>query len=148
MDSVGLSTARRVFGEKGRASMSNHKQIGLIPFLKGSPNPERRTPGCTNFDHHYGGCLFAEHCAVEQGERCEYFERAVLPTAADIGQEEHVRSLYAKHVGLEGCQSDRPSTRECPGCGGELLRRQRYCDSCKKKRRRETYRKARSKRNS
>lgn len=33
---------------------------------------------CANYDHYYGGCLFGDECLVEQGKRCEYFERVVL----------------------------------------------------------------------
>jgi hypothetical protein len=58
-------------------------------------------PGCANYDYHYGGCLFADTCLIEQGKRCEYFEKKVLPTAADIGLREQVYALYRKQVGVE-----------------------------------------------
>ena len=59
--------------------------VGLIAFLKGNSDPKVGMPGCANYDHHYGGCLFADTCSVEEGKRCDYFERVVLPTAADVG---------------------------------------------------------------
>ena len=37
---------------------------------------------CANYDHYYGGCLFRDECLVQQGERCEYFERVVLQAMA------------------------------------------------------------------
>ena len=42
-----------------------------------------RNPGCANFDYHYDSCLFRDECLVQKGQRCEYFERAVLPTITD-----------------------------------------------------------------
>ena len=42
-----------------------------------------RNPGCANFDYHYDCCLFRDECLVQKGQRCEYFERAVLPTISD-----------------------------------------------------------------
>ena len=43
----------------------------------GDADPKARNPGCANFDHYYGGCLFRDECLVLQGERCEYFERVI-----------------------------------------------------------------------
>ena len=140
--------------------------VGLIAFLKCSSKPADRMPGCANFDHHYGGCLFrtAEGtpsddlleeekskcpCSVEDGQRCAYFEKAVLPTAADIGLKEHVYKLYAKHVGIEwDCEIACGDIRRCPDCGAELKAHQKYCDDCSKRRRQDSYRKAREKQRS
>jgi len=138
------------------------RTVGLIAFLKGATNPEDKMPGCANFDNHYGGCVFrttkGKHsdnlleeeksrcpCLVQQGKRCRYFEKSVLPTAADIGLKELVYSLYANHVGIEDYQFDSSDIRRCPDCGAELRQRQRYCDDCSKKRRRESYRKSKRK---
>ena len=44
---------------------------------------KKRNPGCANFDYHYDSCLFRDECLVQKGQRCEYFERAVLPTISD-----------------------------------------------------------------
>jgi len=43
----------------------------------GAADPKSRNPGCANFDHHYGGCLFRDECLVQKGKRCEYFERVI-----------------------------------------------------------------------
>ena len=115
------------------------KRIGLIAFLKGSSKPAEQMPGCANYDHHYGGCLFGETCKVEQGQRCVDFEK-VLPTAVDIGAGERMHFLYEKQCGLSVTLA-RGQMRICPNCGTELKPRQRFCDGCSKRRRRDSYRK-------
>jgi len=124
--------------------MAKHR-VGLITFLKGDANPERGMPGCANFDHYYGGCLFRKTCLVQDCKRCEYFERAVLPTAADIGLKELVYSLYENHVGMtKGLKIGK--IRKCPDCHkAELLPRKRVCPKCKERRRKRTYRESRKK---
>ena len=121
--------------------MAKRKTVGLIAFLKGTSNPADRMPGCANYDGHYGGCLYADTCSVQDGQRCAYFERAVLPTAADIGLKELVYSLYQKHVGIEqDCELETGDIRRCPDCSAELRKRQRYCDDCSRKRKLEAQR--------
>lgn len=127
------------------------RTVGLIAFLRGHTDPVVGMPGCANYDHHYGGCLFRTAkgkpsknlleeekskcpCLVEIGKRCSYFERAVLPTAADIGLREYVYAAYERQVGLSGRLKTEP-VRYCPECGAELKPRQRYCDECSRKRR-------------
>ncbi|MFC1738564.1 hypothetical protein ACFL1G_05895 [Planctomycetota bacterium] len=122
------------------------RTVGLIAFLKGNTDPAIGMPGCANYDHYYGGCLFADNCSVQDGNRCAYFEKAVLPTAADIGLKELVYSLYAKQVGVEwDCEVNGTDIRRCPDCGAELRKRQRYCDDCRDKRRRDSDRRRRGK---
>ena len=122
------------------------KTVGLIAFLKGSTDPADGMPGCATYDHHYGGCLFAETCKVEEGQRCGYFERAVLPTAADIGLNDTVYTQYEQQVGIaRGGLLKREQVRRCPDCGDEVGPRQRYCPNCSKRRRRESYRRVREK---
>jgi hypothetical protein len=132
--------------------MKHRKSIGLLAFLKGSPDPSRRIPGCANYDHHHGGCLLADGCSVTAGKRCRYFETSVLPAAEQIGLLQQVVEAYKRHVGLNNGELDglmsHESIRRCPECGGPLDPRQRYCDACKARRRSQTYRKSRSKRNS
>jgi hypothetical protein len=124
--------------------MVNQKRnVGLITFLKGSSNPVDKMPGCANFDHHYGECLEAETCSVKDGNRCQYFEAAVLPTAADIGQLERITKLYQKQIGIE---QEHIEIRKCPDCQTELRPRERYCSDCKRKRRLETKRQTKRKR--
>ena len=128
--------------------MINRKTVGLTTFLKGSSNPADRMPGCANYDHHYGGCLFRDTCLVQDGKRCSYFETTVLPTAKDIGLQS-VYSQYEKSIGIEGAlKISIGSARLCPECGAGLKLRQRFCDSCSESRRRDSYRKSRENRRS
>ena len=124
--------------------MAKRKTVGLIAFLKGTSNPADMMPGCANYDGNYGGCLLDETCKVEQGKRCVYFEKAVLPTAKDIGLQS-VYSQYEKSIGIEGAlKISMGQARLCPECGAGLKLRQRFCDSCSKRRRRDSYRKTRA----
>ena len=113
--------------------MAKRKTVGLIAFLKGSSNPENKMPGCCNYDHNSGGCLGKDSCFVEQGKRCGYFEKVVLPTSADLGLKELIYSLYQKHVGIAEDDSLISTTNIRP------------CPDCSKKRRQATYRKSRQK---
>jgi len=121
--------------------MIPRRNVTLRIFLKGSSNPADLMPGCANYDHHYGGCLFGETCRVlDEGQRCGYFERAVLPTAAQIGQRDHVYALYEQTTGAiidrhKTCRKT-GDVRPCPDCGASLRPRQRYCDDCSRKRKR------------
>jgi len=129
--------------------MAKRKTIGLIAFLMGSTNSADKMPGCANYDHYYGGCLYTDTCLVQKGKRCRYFEKAVLPTAADIGLKEWLYSLYQKHLGIElDSELAISNVRRCPDCGAGLKARQKYCDDCSKRRRQDSYRKARRKQRS
>ena len=116
----------------------------MLAFLKGSSNPKDQIPGCANYDRDHGGCMSGEVCKIEQGQRCDYFEKAVLPTARDIGQAARIYSRYQEHVKIrKGFLHAANENRLCPDCGAGLRPRQRYCQDCSKKRRRETYRRRR-----
>ncbi len=114
----------------------------LLTFIKGSSNPADKMPGCANYDHHHGGCLFADKniCKVEDGIRCLYFEKAVLPTAVEINQQDRINTLYLEQVGNDEELSTELATKKnqnkCPGiggivCGVEILSRKRLCDKCR-----------------
>ncbi len=125
------------------------RTVSLIAFLKGSADPKAKMPGCADFDNHSDGCLGNDVCLVQTGQRCHHFEKVVLPTAGDISLRESIHSQYRKHVGLGGNDElGTESIRRCPDCGAELRPRQRYCDDCRKRRRRKSYQNSRSKRNS
>lgn len=113
------------------------KTIGLFVFLKGSSDLKARMPSCVNYDRHYGGCLIWGDCLVEQGKRCDHFEQNVLPTAADIGQTDRLYSDYEKRCKVPGMLT-RAQARICPDCETGLKPRQRFCDKCTVRRRRET----------
>jgi len=112
------------------------RSVGLSSFLKGSTDPKAGMPGCANFDHHYGGCLFGA-CLVELGERCSYFERAVLPTGDS--------DIRRKYEALTGVYIEGQAVNLCGDCGRTIPPRRRYCDRCVQKRRRATYRQSRQK---
>jgi hypothetical protein len=115
------------------------KNAGLKTFVTGSTDPKDNTPGCANYDHYYGGCLFAEACKVQKGERCGYFERSVLPTGNSA-----IRQEYEK---LTGYYIEGRVTNLCGDCGKSIEPRRRYCDKCTQKRRRATYRQYKQKLN-
>ena len=111
--------------------------VGLVAFLKGSTNPKKEMPGCANYDHRYGGCAFKDECLVEQGARCAYFEKAVLPTAAALG----LQGVYeAYEESTDSGMLKRSQARVCPDCSGPVKPRQRYCEDCSRKRRQKTRR--------
>lgn len=110
------------------------KIISLIQFLKGTTNPKDGTPGCADYDHHYGDCLFSK-CKVEQGNRCSYFERAVLPTGSSDVRE--------KYESITGVYIEGIAVNLCGDCGYRIPPRRRYCDKCVEKRRKATYRQRR-----
>lgn len=129
-----------------RTMAKQRKSVGLIAFLKGNTDPAAGMPGCANYDLHYGGCLFEDTCKVQDGKRCSYFERAVLPTAADVGLNDAIYSQYEQQVGIARYGLlKRGQVRRCPDCGDEVGPRQRYCLNCSKRRRRQSYRRTREK---
>jgi hypothetical protein len=111
------------------------KSCGLIKFIKG--DQQNNIPGCCNYDHYYGGCLFDSECKIEAGKRCGYFEKAVLPIAQELGISEQINAAYADKVGLtEFNPKSEVKTRRCE-CGAILKPRHRYCEKCSKKHRRQ-----------
>jgi hypothetical protein len=120
--------------------------MNLNSFLKGSSNPTDKTPGCANYDHLFGGCLMVDTCHVEEGERCSWFEKAVLPTAADTGNLEKITTEYAKRLkkpelsGVIASELGISAKRTCPDCGDVLQDRRRFCDRCKQRRSRAAHR--------
>jgi len=123
--------------EKGRPLQTTRKKIGLMVFLRGTSTPADMMPGCANFDHRYGGCLYADFCLVQDDKRCNYFEQAVLPTAIDLGLLGEITTAYRRHMGLE---EKNLSGRKCPECGAILKPRRRFCDDCRERRNRESKR--------
>ena len=119
------------------------KNVSLMTFLKGSSNPNLMMPGCADLcPHRPGDCFRYGRCVVMEGQPCDYFEKAVLPTAKDIGQQERMDRLYAEGTGAEAANTTK---RPCPMCGVELKKHKRFCTDCAKRRQRETYRRGRRK---
>jgi hypothetical protein len=85
-------------------------------------------------------------CHVEEGERCSWFEKAVLPTAADTGNLEKITTEYAKRLkkpelsGVIASELGISAKRTCPDCGDVLQDRRRFCDRCKQRRSRAAHR--------
>ena len=115
------------------------KAVGLIRFLKGTTDVKAGMPGCANYDRLSGDCLLGKKCKVEQGKRCSYFERAVLPTGDENvrQQYEDLTSVYVKGI----------AANLCGDCRARIPPGRRYCDNCRRKRRQATYRRNRDKRN-
>ena len=72
---------------------------------------------CCNFST--GACILRGpgRCIVLDGKRCGWFEKAVRPAG-------------------------RMGGRICAACGGEVPKRRRYCEACRRARRRATFRAA------
>jgi len=130
--------------------MAKHRTIGLLSFLRGSSDQNNGTPGCSNYNHEHGGCLLCwskcdksvcvacelqdTRCRVELGQRCNYFEKAVLPTAWQIGCGDSILKQYRqksgedligkvkeiKHEDTKYCECGEPLrlgwTVRCPKC--------------------------------
>lgn len=121
--------------------MARHT-VTLLAFLKGSLDRKKPMPGCCYLDGN--DCTLRDGmCFVLEHSRCLWFEKAVLPTAQQIGQ---LQSLTAKYEDQVMSILERPETsgqaadRFCPGCSRPLLPRRRLCDSCRERRRKEAYR--------
>ena len=108
------------------------KQITLIRFVKDE---------CANFDKHYQGCLSGKTCKVLGGERCGYFEKAVLgpPDYKYKLPGYDYQKLFAQYAELTDTKAQKVKVRRCE-CGTPLRHRQRYCERCVKIRAREANR--------
>jgi hypothetical protein len=96
---------------------------------------------CSNFDSHHKCCLLTdEDCLVLAGRRCGYFEKYLLRPydyrfrlpGVDYAK------LFAQYAELTNAETVRIRQRRCD-CGEPLSFGKRYCDKCKKKRRKESY---------
>ncbi len=77
-----------------------------------------------------GKCL-----VIEEKEPCVFFRESVLPLAEHYGVYSKILSEYTE---IDQSVIKDIHTRFCD-CGNELKPEERICDSCKRKRRRETY---------
>lgn len=94
---------------------------------------------CVNFDRHHQTCLDSEPCKVLAGERCGYFEQVVLgsPDYKLRLPDYDYQKLFAEYAERTNAKTQIVRQRRC-GCGAPLRFRQRFCDSCSRKRRQET----------
>lgn len=135
--------------------MNRHrKKVSLAAFLKGSADPKKNMPGCSNYDQEYDGCIREDArcgddcndpvCSVMSGQRCEYFEKTVLPAAS----ENELYEVLAEYQETTGTDAESnlidTNARRCPECGKLLLPRRRFCDDCVLEHRRKTKRESQS----
>ena len=98
---------------------------------------------CANYDSHYKICTDDLPCKVLNGNRCGYFERAVLGPSdykyrlPDYDYQK-LFAQYAEQTNTES-QAEKVEQRLCR-CGKSLRLRQRFCYSCSQKRRLKTKR--------
>ena len=120
---------------------------------------------CANFNDSNGACLGVTadslrqepknmrayprpRCVLADGDRCDYFERIVLPLA-ERGIPHFLEArdaYYAKAIRAAGMRPNteitlaQPKTiRQCE-CGNPLAAGHRFCEKCKTAKRRKTYR--------
>ena len=98
-----------------------------------------------------------EHCLLADRKRCPYFEHVVLPLAdgaspkSEPGLQERrlaARLTYGqwvaeKHTGQDKQRPPSQPRRTCPDCGAPLAKGKQFCLACRRKHRRQTYRRAR-----
>lgn len=101
---------------------------------------------CANWHSTVNGCIMevvgshAEgECAVRDGKRCAYFERAVLPLAGRLAQYAEIPALYYEKQ-TDGKLGVLIEQNHCGDCGQVIPGRRRVCDKCRVKRRRASYR--------
>ena len=101
---------------------------------------------CANYDK-YQRCIYGESCKVLSGKQCGYFEKAVLGPpnyrfrlpCYDYGK------LFAQYAEQTKAEPQAVKQRLCE-CGKSLRPRQRLCEDCKEKKRKDAYRKINRKR--
>jgi hypothetical protein len=88
-------------------------------------------------------------CKVTRGQRCNYFEKVILPLADQAPPESEpnlqrrraqARQAYLDNHNLPGAKA----ARKCPDCGEPLAKGKQVCPKCRKRRRRKTYRGSRN----
>ena len=103
----------------------------LIVFVKAE---------CANYVEYYKNCLLDEQaCDVLCGKRCGYFEKCVLgPIDYPYKQPGYdYAKLFAQYAEITHAKFGKVKQRKC-ACGEPLQQRQRYCQSCRKRRARVT----------
>jgi hypothetical protein len=96
---------------------------------------------CSNYDKHDQICISDKPCKALNGQRCGFFERAVLgpPDYKCRLPDYDYQKLFAQYAELIGEESQDAQQRRCD-CGAPLRHRQRYCRKCSKKRAKEANR--------
>jgi hypothetical protein len=103
---------------------------------------------CSNYDKHQQTCLSDKPCKALNGQRCGYFEKAVLgpPDYKYRLPGYDYAKLFGEYAQLTGAEKQDVKVRRCD-CGTPLTRpKQKVCSACKTKNRKATYRRSRGKR--
>lgn len=81
-------------------------------------------------------------CYVVFGKRCSYFKRAVLgkrdtpyPHLCFVKDPEYENRVWDQWASIDLSAQQENKRRSCPMCDAPLMPRQRFCDTCKIKRR-------------
>ncbi|MBN2457294.1 MAG: hypothetical protein JXB29_12290 [Sedimentisphaerales bacterium] len=110
----------------------------LVRFIKAE---------CANYDKHYQQGVWDEPCKVLAGKRCSYFEKCVLgpPDYKFQLPNYDYTKLFTKYAELTGAKTPVVEQRLCD-CGKPLRPRQRFCNDCARKRRKDSNRRYNRKR--
>ena len=81
-------------------------------------------------------------CTLKTNKPCEYFKLSVLPIAKVRGDGGKAEYLY-NHIFEGKLSTGKIEIRKC-NCGATLKKRERLCAGCRIKKRKETYRNAKS----
>jgi len=85
-----------------------------------------------------------EICLIKQKKRCSFFEKIILPLAdkknKNKDEYQKAKEIYINKFNIPNINNNYQS-RKCPDCLGLLSKYQRFCDRCRKKRRRDSYKK-------
>lgn len=110
---------------------------------------------CANFID--GGCFGSRICKVIYSQQCEHFEKSVLTPVDykfkplcftdDPAFEKRVRSQYRFEHNMPAVEHQKTKTRICSQCQKRPITcRKRYCDTCRNRQRKSTYRESNHKR--
>jgi hypothetical protein len=88
-------------------------------------------------------CAPQPRCRIAAGARCPYFDVCVVPMAATVSDPRRAVALLDALTQYRILPGDgAPADRACPGCGGPIRSRMRYCPACADARRKATFRAA------
>lgn len=131
---VGLLHSHKNMVRKQKQILGVKMKTGLTTFI---------TNQCANW---VGYCLLNDgDCKVMNGKRCKYFEKSVLgpPEYKYRTAGYNYERLFPRYAKInKNLTGTEVKVRRC-GCGAILKRRERYCEKCRIKRRKESYRKSR-----
>ncbi len=108
----------------------------LVSFIRAECDNITSTNLCLGLDVFGKRFMDQDRCLVLRKKRCDYFKKCVLPLAKLMGCYDRIFKEYIK---FDKTVDQSEEARFCE-CGEELKPRERFCERCRKKRRRETKR--------